>query len=67
MIIDQSRMKEDESKSNPMAVAFAYPDCPMPEKRPCFWIVVGSGRETEVCPHVKPVGDQAECTFTTGG
>ena len=67
MILDQSRMKEDESRSNPMAVAFAYPDCPMPEKRPCFWIVVGSGREQEVCPNVKAVGDQAECTYSVDG
>ncbi len=67
MLIDQSRMQKDESRSNPMAVAFAYPDCPMPEKRPCFWIVVGFGTETEVCPHVKTVGDQAECTYEAGG
>lgn len=64
MIIDQSRMKEDESKSNPMAVAFSYLDCPLPEKRPCFWMVVGSGKQVEMCPHVKPAGDQVECTYT---
>ena len=67
MQIEQSKMFQDEPRSNPMAVAYSYPDCPLPEKRPCFWLVVGSGREVEVCPHVKPVGDQAECTYTSGG
>ncbi len=60
MKLDLCKFKEDESKSNPMAVAMAYPDCPI--GRPCFHVAVGPGTPLEVCPHFKDFSDEAECT-----
>lgn len=55
----------DESKSNPMVVAMAHPDCPLPEKQPCVYIVVGFGTVAEKCPHFvsDPEKPEAECTW----
>jgi hypothetical protein len=69
MNLSPDGFKTDESKSNPMVVAMAHPDCPLPEKAPCVYIVVGPGTILEQCPHF--VSDEskptAECTFTAGG
>ena len=32
MVIDISKLKQDESVSNPMEVGFRYPDCPINRK-----------------------------------
>jgi hypothetical protein len=61
MNIDPDKLKADESKSNPMAVGVAYPDCPI--ARTCFHIVVGFGSIIEQCPHLKDAGETAECTW----
>jgi hypothetical protein len=71
MILDPKKFFQDESKSNPMAVAMSYPECPLPEKRPCFWVVTGlGGAPAEICPHFKDESTQetpkAECTFAGG-
>ena len=67
MQIDPKKIKPDESRSNPMVAAFSYPDCPLPEKRPCFFVVVGPGSMQEVCPHFKDRCTEAvadiECTY----
>mgnify|MGYP001251260948 CR=1 FL=1 len=69
MNLDPARFATDESKSNPMVVAMAHPDCPLPEKVPCVYIVSGFGTIAEKCQHF--VSDEskpeAECTFTAGG
>lgn len=67
MQLDPKQIKEDESRSNPMVVAFSYPDCPLPEKRPCFFVVAGPGTLHEICQHFKDrctekVAD-IECTY----
>jgi hypothetical protein len=67
MKLDPKRIKPDESRSNPMVVAYSCPDCPMSERRPCFFIVVGPGSMHEVCQHFKDrctveVAD-IECTY----
>ena len=70
MKINAHALKTDESKSNPMVEALASPDCPMPEKRPCFYMVVGFGTVQEICPHFAQIEgneDEADCTYTTGG
>ncbi len=69
MDLNHKKFFQDESKSNPMAVAMSYPDCPLPEKRPCFWIVTGfGGVPGEVCPHFKDESTaevlKAECTYS---
>lgn len=68
MQLDPKKIKEDESRSNPMVVAFATPECPMPEKRACFGIVVGPGTMIDPCQHFKDHCTDAvadiECTYT---
>ena len=55
----------DESKSNPMVVAMAPPDCPLPEKTPCVYIVVGPGTIADKCQHFVSDANEptAECTY----
>jgi len=67
MKILADELQRDESKSNPMAVAMVYSGCPMPEKRPCFWIVVGFGTIAEQCPHFKPDAEKPEADCVYGG
>lgn len=66
MNIDTSKLKKDESVSNPMAVGFRYDDCPI--NRTCFHVVVEFGTSTEVCPHFKDESTaetpKAECTYS---
>jgi len=63
MEIDIKKLKSDESRSNPMAVAMVYQDCPI--NRPCFWIVVGFGTPAEICEYFKDESTEtmpkAEC------
>jgi len=65
MNIDIAKLKQDESVSNPMAVGFRYPDCPI--NRTCFHVAVGFGTPLEVCPHFKDESTvevpKAECTY----
>lgn len=49
MDLDPEKFKTDESKSNPMVVAMAHPDCPLSPKEPCVYIVVGPGTIAEQC------------------
>ncbi len=67
MKIDAHKLKDETV--NPMAASFTYPDCPMPEKRPCFFMAVG-GAVMEICPHFKEIPDnenEADCTFEKEG
>lgn len=65
MNLSPGGFKADESKSNPMVVAMAHPDCPLPEKSICVYIVAGPGTIAEKCEHF--VSDEtkptAECMF----
>jgi hypothetical protein len=69
MQLDPKKIKEDESRSNPMVVAFSTPECPMSEKRPCFGIVVGPGTMLDPCRYFKDNCTEAvpdiECTYDT--
>jgi len=58
--LDPKQIKEDESQSNPMVVAFSTEECPLPERRPCFFIVVGPGTMHEPCQHFRD-----NCTMET--
>jgi hypothetical protein len=53
MKLDPKKIKEDENNSNPMVVAFSTEECPLSEKRPCFFIFVGPGTMHEPCSHFK--------------
>lgn len=65
MNLNPDKFKADESKSNPMVAAMAHPDCPLPEKAPCVYIVVGPGTIAEQCKHFvsDPEKPTAECTY----
>lgn len=65
MNLDPKKFKVDESKSNRMAVAMAYPGCPL--NRPCFHVVVGLGTTMGECMHLKTDGETAECTHDKEG
>jgi len=51
MKLDPKRMVTDESRSNPMVVAQAYPECPI--KGVCFQVAVGFGGIVGQCEHLK--------------
>jgi len=53
MRLDPKKIQKDESHSNPMIVAYSSSECPLPEKRPCFFIVVGPGTIDDPCPHFR--------------
>lgn len=66
MKIDAHGLVVDESKSNPMMAAFVYPNCPMPDKKPCFYMAVGFGSVLEICSHFVQIPnneDEAECLY----
>jgi hypothetical protein len=60
MRIDPKKFVVDESRSNPMAAAAKYPDCPINEI--CMFIVSGFGGAIKQCRFLKVEGDDAECT-----
>lgn len=61
MNLDAKKFKVDESRSNPMAVAMQYPDCPINEI--CFFMVTGFGVIAEKCKYFKELGEEGECLW----
>lgn len=63
MQLDPKKFFTDESRSNPMVVAMAYPDCPI--NQICAYIVVGFGTLREKCEYFSSEEDKefAECVY----
>ncbi len=61
MNLDASKFKVDEGRSNPMAVAMQYADCPISQI--CFYMVTGFGTIAEQCQYFREEGERGECVY----
>lgn len=61
MKLDAKKIIVDESRSNPMAEAMQYPECPISEI--CFYMGAGFGSVVRECKYFKVEGENADCIY----